>query len=378
MGDLRSQSRDHRLITCAAPAEQFFAHREEISAAIVRVLEAGNYVLGAEVRAFETAFANFCGARYGVGVNSGTDALILALKALDIGPGDEVITVSHTALATVAAIVAAGALPVLVDIDPIHYTIDPCCFEAALTPRTKAIIVVHLYGQPAEMDSVLAIARKHRVAVIEDCAQAAGSEFHGRRVGGIGDLGCFSFYPTKNLGAIGDGGMVVANEADVAERLRCLRQYGWNGRRTTAEVGINSRLDELQAAVLAVKLRTLDADNARRIRIAESYRQGLSDLPLVLPAVQRACKHVYHLFVIACEKREALKEHLASNGISAGIHYPVPAHRHGGYDVRVRISAAGLGTTEALVDKILTLPLYPELTDAQVDQVISAVRSYHV
>ncbi len=366
------------MITCAAPAEQYFAHREDIAAAIARVLEAGNYILGPEVRAFESAFASYCGVREGVGVNSGTDALTIALRALDVGAGDEVVTVSHTALATIAAILATGATPVLVDVDPALYTMDPNLLETAFTARTKAVVAVHLYGQPVELASVLAIAAKHGVAVIEDCAQATGAEYDGRRVGSLGSMGCFSFYPTKNLGAIGDGGMVIANDVRTAERLRRLRQYGWDDRRATAEIGMNSRLDELQAAILAVKLRALDDDNARRRRIAEAYRQSLSGLPIDLPALQRGASHVYHLFVIACEARDSLKDHLTRNGIGAGVHYPVPAHKHGGYATRVRVAPTGLTNTDALVDRILTLPMYPELTDAQVDQVIGSVRSHYV
>jgi dTDP-4-amino-4,6-dideoxygalactose transaminase len=301
---------------------------------------------------------------------------MLALRALDIGAGDEVITVSHTALATVAAILAAGATPVLVDIEPNTYTIDSGAIEAAITKRTKAIVPVHLYGQAADMDAIMKLARRSKLKVIEDCAQATGALLHGKRLGSIGHAGAFSFYPTKNLGAIGDGGLVATNDRRLADRLRRLRQYGWNQMRRTKEAGFNSRLDELQAAILRAKLPALDADNARRIELAARYDAGLAGLPVAIPARRPEAQHVYHLYVIACPRRDALSESLKDAGILTGVHYPRAAHQHDGYRERVRVPKRGLPSTQEAVRGILSLPIYPELSLLDADRVISAIRSY--
>jgi dTDP-4-amino-4,6-dideoxygalactose transaminase len=360
------------MIRCAYPLAQFHAHEDEIRAAIARVLEGGNYVLGREVAAFETAFATYCGAKYAVGIGNGTDALALTLRGFGIGQGDEVITVSHTALATVAAVLAAGAKPVLVDVDPVYQTIDPVKAEAAITKKTKAIIAVHLYGQAADIAALRQIARRHRIKLIEDCAQAAGGHYGDRPVGSIGDAGTFSFYPTKNLGAIGDGGIVVTSNAGLAERIARLRQYGWDESRRTKEAGVNSRLDPLQAAILAAKLPRLDADNAKRIAIANRYNTAFAGLPVTLPVVRPTTRHVYHLYVVTCTGRDKLKAALATQGVEAGVHYPVPVHRHKGYGERVRLPRIGLPVTEGLAKRVLSLPLYPELTEADVHCVITA------
>lgn len=364
------------MILCANPLAQYQSHREEILAAVQRVLEGGNYVLGPEVAAFERNFAAYSGAEHGVGVNSGTDALILTLRAMDIGPGDEVITVSHTALATVSAVIACGATPVLVDIDPVYYTMDSNCFRRAITPKTKAVIPVHLYGQCADMDTIIAIALEHGLMVIEDCAQATGAAYRGKQVGSIGDAACFSFYPTKNLGAIGDGGMVVTRHPALAARIRRLRQYGWNESRLTDEPGLNSRLDELQAAILNVKLKYLDQDNERRCELAQIYNEGLLGKGLVLPAVRPDTSPVFHLYVIACDGRDAVIKQLLEQGVAAGIHYRAPGHLHGGYDRRCRLPKGGLPVTEDVVGKILSLPMYPELTALQAKQVILNIQSF--
>jgi dTDP-4-amino-4,6-dideoxygalactose transaminase len=367
------------MIQCASPAAQYRTHKEAIQAAVLRVLESDSYILGREVSEFESAFAAYCDplqTLHAVGVNSGTDALILAMRALGIGSGDEVVTVAHTAVATVAAIIAVGATPVLVDIDPTTYTIDPDLIEPAITSRTKAVIAVHLYGQAADMDAVNEIARRHGVAVIEDCAQAAGGIYKGKRIGCLGDVACFSFYPTKNLGAIGDAGMVVATDAVLAARVRCLRQYGWDSERQTLVPGFNSRLDEVQAAILNVKLPSLDVDNERRAKHAAAYREGLSSLSLLLPAVRPDTRHAYHLYVIACDDRDGLKATLGKAGIMGGIHYPVPIHRQGGYAQRVVSPSQGLPVTDQLVARILSLPLYPELSDAEIATVISVIREH--
>ena len=366
------------MIPCASPRAQYLAHREDIQAAIQRVLEGNSYILGKEVAEFESTFASYCQGDKkltAVGVNSGTDALILAMRALNIGPGDEVITVSHTALATVAAVIATGAVPVLIDIDPVFYTLDPVCLESAITNRTKAIIAVHLYGQPADMNEINAIARRHGLAVIEDCAQAAGGIYKGQRIGSLSDVACFSFYPTKNLGAIGDGGMVLTSNEALADRIRCLRQYGWDKSRLTREIGINSRLDELQAAVLNTKLIFLDADNDRRRKIAERYCTALAHLPLTLPAARSNTQHVFHLYVIACDNRDSLMAGLAKASINCGIHYPTPVHCQQGYNKRVVLPKEGLPITEQLPSRILSLPMFPELDDDDVERVITGIKS---
>ena len=361
------------MIPCANPLAQYQSHREEIDAAIQRVLAHGNYILGPEVDAFERSFASYCDSSCAIGVNSGTDALILTLRALNVGKGDEVITVSHTALATVSAIIASGATPVLIDIESEYYTINPACLERAITPRTKAVIPVHIYGQTADMDAIMEIAAKHGLLVIEDCAQAAGASYKGRRVGSIGEAGCFSFYPTKNLGAIGDGGAVVTNNRKLADRIRRLRQYGWDESRSTEEPGINSRLDELQAAILKVKLSYLDADNEKRTELARQYDEGLSALPLKIPKVRLESTHVFHLYVIECQSRDQLKVILAENKVHAGIHYLVPGHLHPGYDRLCILPPAGLPVTEGLQAGILSLPMYPEMSQAQAAHVIAVI-----
>ncbi len=365
------------MIAWASPLAQYRAHEDAIRAALTRVLESGVYVLGSEVETFERSFAEYCRATDAVGVGSGTDALILALRALGIGPGDEIITVSHTAVATVAAVLATGATPVLVDVDPTYYTLDPSGIEAVLTPRSKAVIAVHLYGQAADMDAINTVARRHGLAVLEDCAQAAGGRYRERRIGNVGDIACFSFYPTKNLGAIGDGGMVVTSDANLAERVRRLRQYGWDEARTSREPGLNSRLDPLQAAILHVKLPKLDADNARRAAIAERYHRGLVGLPLTLPARRKDTSHAYHLYVVSCLERDGLMAHLAEQKIGSAVHYPIPVHCQGGYAERVIVPKSGLPVTTQLADRILTLPIYPELGDDDVDRVIASVRGYY-
>ncbi|MHB8130633.1 MAG: DegT/DnrJ/EryC1/StrS family aminotransferase [Mobilitalea sp.] len=370
-----AEGRSHLMIHCSNPSAQYKTNKKKISDAIQRVLESGNYILGNEVSAFEKSFAFYCGVKYTVGLNSGTDALILALRALGIGPKDEVITVSHTAIATISAIIASGATPVLVDIEPGYYTISPKCFEKAITSRTKAVIPVHLYGQPADMGSIIKIARKHSLFVIEDCAQAAGAVYNGKRVGSIGDAGCFSFYPTKNLGAIGDGGAVVTKNIKLSHRIRQLRQYGWDRSRITKEPGFNSRLDEMQAAILNVKLNSLDKDNIKRRKIAQLYRAGLAKLPLELPKERPDATHVYHLYVIACSGRDLLKRRLGEYKILAGVHYPLPGHLHSGYKTRCRFPRMGLPVTEKASGEILSLPIYPEMTLSQTAQVISALKN---
>ncbi len=362
-------------ILCSLPKAQYEAHRAEIEAAIARVLDSGWYILGEEVAAFENEFAAYLGADEVVAAANGTEALFLALKAAGIGAGDEVITVSHTAVATVAAIEMAGAAPVLVDVEPDFYTLDPTAIEAAVSPRTKAIVPVHLYGQPADMDAILDVAQRHGLRVVEDCAQAAGALYKGRRVGTLGDFGCFSFYPTKNLGALGDGGAIATRDPKAAARLRMLREYGWDGERRSQIGGYNSRLDELQAAILRVKLPHLDDDNEKRDALAACYDGAFTNLPIICPQRRPGCSHVFHHYVIETDKRDDLKAALRERGVLAGIHYPQPVHREPGYGDRVRVAGA-LAHTERLAGQVLSLPMYPELDEAQVARIVAAVSGY--
>ncbi len=354
---------------------QYAALKPELDSAIAGVLERGTFILGEEVVAFESEFAAYCGVSDAVGVGSGTEALHLALRACDIGPGDEVITVAHTAVATAAAIEIAGARPIFVDIDPQRWTLDPTQLEAAITPRTRAIIPVHLYGCAAELAPILDVARRHQLRVIEDCAQAHGARYHGRRVGRWGDLATFSFYPTKNLGAYGDGGAITTNDPELAERLRLLRQYGWAERYVSTLKGFNSRLDELQAAILRVKLRHLDAWNARRRSLARAYGTLLRDAGLQLPLDPEEGAHVYHLYVIRTTQREALRAYLRENGIGTLIHYPIPIHLQPAY-TDAGYGPGALPETEAAAAQVLSLPLYPELHEDEVKVVCDAITAF--
>jgi dTDP-4-amino-4,6-dideoxygalactose transaminase len=358
------------LLPFADPKANYLAHQDEIDAAVRRVLESGWYILGPEVAAFEQEFSATLDVAHTVGVGSGTEALHLALRACGIGPGDAVFTVSHTAVATVAAIELAGATPVLVDIDPRTFTLDPNRLEDALREykgsRPGAIIPVHLYGHPADMPAFLDIARRYELRVIEDCAQAHGATVQGRKAGTWGDMAAFSFYPTKNLGALGDGGAVVSNTADLAERARLLREYGWRQRYVSEFPGMNSRLDELQAAILRVKLRYLEQENGRRRELARAYETALSPTSLRLPQALGQVEHVYHLYVIRASDRDQLKTYLQENGISTAIHYPVPVHLQPAYQSRIVAGHGGLHETEAACREILSLPMYPQMTDEDV------------
>ncbi len=365
------------MILCGNPRAQYLAHKQEIDEAMGRVVERGQYILGDEVRAFEEEFAAYLSLSHAVGVGSGTEALHLSLVACGIGAGSEVITVAHTAVATVAAIELAGATPVLVDIEPDHYTLDPAQLQSAITPRTKAIIPVHLYGQPADLDPIVSLARSHGLRVIEDCAQAHGAMYAGAPVGTKGDLGCYSFYPTKNLGALGDGGMVVTDDAELARKVRVLREYGWVERYISHLCGLNSRLDEIQAAILRVKLRYLDEDNRTRARLAAAYAASLADAGFVLPQPRAGTTHVYHLYVVRSRLRDALLEFLRSRGIGALVHYPVPIHLQPAYQGRLRGSER-LPETERAAQEVLSLPMYPQLTDADLASVVDAVRAASV
>jgi dTDP-4-amino-4,6-dideoxygalactose transaminase len=349
---------------------------DELHAAIDRVLDSGWYILGPEVEAFEREFAAYHGVGYAVGVANGTDAIELALRAAGVGPGDEVITVAHTAVPTVCAVERAGATPVLVDIDPTTYTISPAAVEAAISPRTKALLPVHLYGHPADLHSLSSIAQHHNLLLIEDCAQAHGARDDGRLVGTFGDLAAFSFYPTKNLGAYGDGGAVLTSDPQLAERLKRLRNYGQVKRYHHAERGMNSRLDELQAALLRVMLRHLDADNARRVEIARLYTRRLADSPYVLPQPAEGTRHIYHQYVIRAQRRDELRAFLAEHGVNTLVHYPAPVHMQPAYAGRIATAPGGLPVSERVCNQILSLPMHPQLSDADVEAVCEALLAF--
>jgi dTDP-4-amino-4,6-dideoxygalactose transaminase len=352
----------------------YFALKDELDEAVARVLESGWYVLGSEVAAFEAEFAEYVGVGHGIGVANGTDALALALRGLGIGAGDAVATVSHTAVATVAAIEMAGATPVLVDIDPHRYTLDPASLARAIASwPVRAVIVVHLYGQAADMDAIVAIARGHGAAVIEDCAQAHGATCGGRRLGALGDVAAFSLYPTKNLGALGDGGIVATDDSALASRIAALRQYGWRERYVSDAAGVNSRLDELQAAMLRVKLRHLDSGNGRRRSIAARYDRELAGSGLALPWRAAGCEHVFHQYVVRSGERDALQRRLRDAGIATNVHYPVPIHLQPAYLGRLQVAPGGLPHTEEAAATVLSLPMFPQLADRQVDDVCAAI-----
>jgi dTDP-3-amino-3,4,6-trideoxy-alpha-D-glucose transaminase len=364
------------MIPAANPQAQYLSRKNEIDAAVQAALDGNRYILGPQTKAFESEFAQYIGVQYGVGVGSGTEALHVAIRACEIGAGDEVITVAHTAVATVSAIELAGATPVLVDIDPATYTIDPHKLEAAITARTKAIIPVHLYGGLTDLDPILKIAKQHHLKVIEDCAQAHGARYHDRRAGSWGDVACYSFYPTKNLGAIGDGGCVTTNDPAIAERLDLLRQYGWRERYVSEISGWNTRLDELQAAILRVKLKYLDEDNDRRRQHAALYDEMLHGV-VTLPIELANTRSVYHLYVIRHPQRDRLMKYLSDRGIGTAIHYPVPIHLQPAY--RDRLGDVGsLPETEKAAQEILSLPMFPELTKVDVKTVAEAIREFEM
>jgi dTDP-4-amino-4,6-dideoxygalactose transaminase len=351
---------------------QYRSIREEVNAAIQGVLDSAQFTLGSEVAAFEREFADHCGAAHGVGVNTGTSALHLALLAAGVGPGDEVITVPFTFVATASSIHYTGARPVFVDIDPVSFTMDPAALEAAITPRTKAIIPVHLYGQPADMDPILDVARRHGLVVIEDACQAHGAEYHGRRAGSLGHMGCFSFYPGKNLGAYGEGGMVVTSDPSYARTIRMLRDWGAEEKYHHVIKGYNFRLESLQAAVLRVKLRHLDRWTDMRRAAAACYATVLDSSVLERPHEMPYARHVYHVYAIRTTRRGAWQRALAEAGIQTGIHYPTPVH--------LLPAFADLGHergefphAERAADQVLSLPMFPELTAAQCEEVGRAI-----
>jgi dTDP-4-amino-4,6-dideoxygalactose transaminase len=346
--------------------------REELDAACRRVMDSGSFILGPEVEAFEREFAEYCGARHCVGVGNGLDALTLILRGYGIGPGDEVVVPANTFIATWLAVSATGARPVPVDADPVTFDLDPVRIESAITPRTRAVIAVHLYGLPADMDRIAAITRPRGIKVIEDAAQAHGSRYKGRRAGALGDAAGFSFYPSKNLGAFGDGGAVVTNDEALAERVAALRNYGSRRRYEHDVQGGNSRLDELQAALLRVRLRHLDAWNRRRRDRAALYVSLLSGVPLGLPAVPPDMESAWHLFVVRSAQRDALQRGLEARGVGTLIHYPLPPHLQPAYG-NLGLREGAFPVSEALHREVLSLPMGPHLGESQVRYVAGAI-----
>lgn len=355
---------------------QYAAIAVEVNEALHNVILNADFILGKDVELFEAEFARFCEADHAIGVDSGTSALELALRAYGIGAGDEVITVSHTFIAPVAAISYTGARPVLIDVDRDTYNIDPSQIEKAITPRTRAIIPVHLYGQAADLDAVIEIARKHSLIVIEDACQAHGARYRDKPVGALGDAACFSFYPGKNLGAYGDAGMVVTNNRDTAEQIKLLRNYGQPEKYQHTIMGYNRRLDSIQAAVLRVKLRHLDEWNAARQRAAARYNELLNDVHSIrTPYVAEESSHVYHLYVIQHPHRDRLLSFLREQGVYGGLHYPTPAHLQPCYE-NLGMSPGSLPVTEELASRVISLPMYAEITDEQIEYVCKCIKEF--
>lgn len=347
---------------------------EELVEAFREVTEAGSFSGGPFVGQFETEFASYCEAQYGLGVGSGTDALWLSLLALGVGPGDEVITVPNSFMATAEAISLCGARPVFVDIDEHTYTMDPAKLEAAITMRTQAILPVHLFGQMADMDAILAIARRGGTPVVEDACQAHGAEYKGRKAGSLGVAGCFSFYPGKNLGAFGEAGAVVTDELEVRSRIQMLRDHGQVAKYIHAAIGWNARMDGIQAAVLSLKLRRLDAANAARREHAKLYNHLLEDEPRVIrPAVAPHCRHVYHVYAVRVPDRDGVMQRMAARGVNCGIHYPVPIHLQRAYEF-LGLPAGSFPVAERCASQLLSLPMYPELTEEQIERVVETLK----
>lgn len=354
---------------------QYRSIKSEIDAAVLAVLDSTAFVLGPAVAAFEARFATYCGATHAIGVNSGTSALHLALLAVGVGPGDEVITTAHTFIATASAIDYCGATPVLVDIDPETFNIDPALVEAAITPRTKVILPVHLYGRPADMDPILAIASRHGLRVVEDAAQAHGAEYRGRRVGSIGDLGCFSFYPGKNLGAYGEGGAVTTDDPELADRVRVLRDWGAPTRYHHDLKGFNYRLEGIQGAVLGVKMDHIERWTDLRREAAARYDSAFANRPIVAPDPADGHRHVYHIYAIRDPRRDDLQRFLAERGIATGIHYPIPVHLQRAF-AELGHGRGAFPQAEAAAAAVLSLPMYPELTVAHTDEVVDALDAW--
>lgn len=356
---------------------QYNSIQDEIESAVLDVLRSGGYILGPRVEAFERSIAEYCGVEYAIGVANGTDALVLSLDAIGVGPGDEVITTPFTFYATAESISRLGATPVFVDIDPVTYNIAVDQIEAKITPKTKAIIPVHIFGQPAEMDEINAIAKKHGLKVIEDACQAIGAEYRGKKVGSLADAACFSFFPSKNLGGAGDGGIVVTNDKDLADKVRVLRQHGSTRKYYHSMIGYNSRLDALQAAILQVKLKYIDQwTDARRER-APKYNELLAGTDIVTPTELEHVKHVYHLYIIKVPDRAAVEAVLKENGIGHGVYYPVPLHLQDVYQ-GLGYKPGDLPISEAASTQTMAIPLYAELKAEDMEHIAGLVKDVAV
>ena len=366
--------REKNMIEFANLKAQFERYQCEFEVAVLRTLRSGWYIMGRELETFEKTFADYLGVRYCIGLNSGLDALTLAIRALGIGPGDEVIVPANTYIASVLGITENGATPVFVEPDE-FFCLDADKIEAAITPKTKAVLPVHLYGQPCDMKAICAIAEKHGLFIVEDCAQSHGARLNGKLTGTFGTIGCFSFYPTKPLGALGDSGAVVTNDPILADRLRMLRNYGSGVKYVNEVEGVNSRLDEVQAAVLQVGLRHLEEGNAYRNRIAERYLAEIRNPRIVLPGTRAGADHVYHIFGSLCEKRNDLQRHMADCGVKTLIHYPIPPHLQRCY-ARFAYAEGSFPISEAYAGQELSLPIYVGMPEADADAVIEAVNSF--
>lgn len=363
------------MIYTANPNAQFKSYKKIIEKSVYRVLNSKQYILGNEVNNLEKEFSRYIGTKFAIGVANGTDALELALKALNIGTGDEVITVAHTAVATVSAIRSVGADPVIVDINPDTYTIDCNQVKSSITKKTKAIIPVHIYGQAAEMDIIQKICKQNKIFLIEDVSQAHGAKFKKKKLGSFGDIACFSCYPTKNLGAIGDAGLITTNSKKYYSKIKMLREYGWAKKYISSIEGRNSRLDEIQASILRIKLKNLDKDNLKRIKIAKFYNKNLNKEKYSLPFILKDNYHVFHLYVIKTNNRNKLLKYLLSNGVFAGIHYPKPIHLQSAYYKKIKTSY-NLKNTEFVCKKILSLPIYPELTMREQKKIVTLLNNF--
>ena len=365
------------------PKASYLAYKKEIDSAIKQTLNSGMYILSHEVKEFENEFSSFIGSKYAVGVSNGTDAIELALRALNIGSGDIVFTVSHTAVATVAAIERTGATPFLVDIYPNTFTMNLESLEESIQyvlnnksiGKVKAIVPVHIYGHPCKIDGLLNLSEKYNLKIIEDCAQAHGAKYHNKKVGTFGEMGTFSFYPTKNLGALGDAGIVVCQDEKTFNKIQALRQYGWRQRYISSFAGINSRLDELQAAILRVKLQHLTNDNEKRINIASQYNIALTNSILTHPTINNNIKHVFHQYVVKSDERDKVIQILNNNGICTSIHYPIPVHLQPAYRNTIPTSPDGLSNTEDICTKIFSLPMYPQLKNNEIKFICKILES---
>ena len=363
-------------IICSNPFEQFKSKKEIIYTSVKKVLNSSSYILGKNVRDFEKNFSNFIGTKYGVGVANGTDAIEIALRSLSIGIGDEVITVSHTALATVSAIILTGATPVLVDIEEDKFTINIDLIERNISKKTKAIVLVHIYGQSANIDKIIMICKKNKIKLIEDTSQAHAGKWKNKHLGSYGDLSTFSFYPTKNLGAIGDAGFICTNNKKLFNKVHQIREYGWNKSRIANIPGRNSRLDEIQAAILNVKLKFLKKDTIKRQIIAKSYENEIKCKEVRHPKIVSYQDHAFHLYVIKVKKRDLLNKYLKKNNIFCGIHYPVPIHKQPGYKNKIKINNK-LKCTEKVCKNILSLPIYPELSINNVRKISKLINNFY-